>query len=61
MAGQCDFTMKNFWEHLPLAFEEVTPKTCKSLIAKVVKQEKKFWVEDSELYEEIEEDVEEIF
>ena len=61
MADHCDFTMKNFREHLPLAFEEVTAKTCKSLIAKVVKQEIKFWLEDSELYEEIEEGVEGFF
>jgi len=61
MADHCDFTMKNFREHLPLAFEEVTAKTCKSQIAKVVKQEIKIWLEDNELYEEIEEGVEGIF
>ena len=60
MAAHCDFTMKNFRVHLPLAFEEVTSKTCKSLIAKVVKQEKKYWIEDSKLYEEIDEDVREL-
>ncbi len=56
MADHCDFTMKNFRERLPFAFDKVTPRTCKSLIAKVVKQEKKYWTEDSKLYEEIEED-----
>jgi hypothetical protein len=30
------------------------------LIAKVVKQEEKYWIEDSTLYEEIEEDTGEI-
>ena len=56
MAAHCDFTMKNFREQLPLAFAEVTSRTCKSLIAKVVKQEEKYWTEDSKLYEEIDED-----
>jgi len=56
MAAHCDFTMKNFREQLPSGFAKVTPKTCKSLIVKVVKQEEKYWVEDSELYEEIEDD-----
>jgi transposase len=55
MAAHCDFTMKNFREQLPLGFAKVTPRTCKSLIAKVVKQEEKYWAEDSKLYEEIEE------
>jgi len=57
MAAHCDFTMKNFREHLPLAFKEVTSRTCKSLIAKVVKQEEKYWAEDSELYEEMDADI----
>ena len=57
MATHCDFTMKNFREQLPLAFTKVTSRTCKSLIAKVVKQEEKYWSEDSKLYEEIDEDV----
>lgn len=52
MAANCDFTMKNFREQLPKAFTKVTPKTCKGLIAKVVKQEEKYWTEDSKLYEE---------
>ena len=60
-ADHCDFTMKNFREYLPFAFEEVTSKTCKGLIAKVSKQEKKFWVEDSELYAEIDEEFEGFF
>jgi len=55
MATHCDFTMKNFREQLPFAFGKVKPMTCKSLIAKVVKQEEKYWAEDSRLYEEIEE------
>ena len=56
MAAHCDFTMKNFREQLPSAFKKVTHRTCKSLIAKVAKQEEKYWSEDSKLYEEIEED-----
>lgn len=55
MADHCDFTMKNFREQLPFAFAKVTSKTCKKLITKVVKQEDKYWTEDSKLYEEIEE------
>ena len=58
MAAHCDFTMKNFREHLPAAFAKVTSRTCKNLIAKVVKQEEKYWTEDSMLYEEIDEDSE---
>ncbi len=56
MAAHCDFTMKNFRERLPFAFAKVTSKTCMSLIAKIIKQEEKYWSEDSELYQEIEED-----
>ena len=56
MADHCDFTMKNFREQLPFAFAKVTSRTCKSLIAKVVKQEEKYWTEDNSLYEEIGED-----
>ncbi len=58
MAAHCDFTMKNFREQLPAAFTKVTTRTCRSLIAKVVKQEEKYWIEDAKLYEEIEEDSE---
>jgi transposase len=54
MADHCDFTMKNFREQLPLSFAKVTAGTCKSLIAKIIKQEEKYWAEDSKLYEEIE-------
>ncbi len=56
MAAHCDFTMKNFRKQLPLAFAKVTSRTCKSLIAEVVKQEEKYWEEDNKLYEEIAED-----
>ncbi len=56
MAAHCDFTMKNFRKQLPLAFAKVTSRTCKSLIAEVVKQEEKYWDEDNKLYEEIAED-----
>jgi hypothetical protein len=55
MAAHCDFTMKNFREQLPSAFGKVKPRTCKNLIAKVVKQKEKYWAVDSTLYEEIEE------
>ena len=48
-ADNCDFTMENLKKMLPKAFEKVTPKTCQKLIAKMVKQEDKFWKEDKEI------------
>lgn len=51
MADNCDFTIDGFREHLPTAFTKVTGQTCKKLIAKVVKQEEKFWIEDDQLDE----------
>lgn len=50
MAAHCDFTMGNFRKQLPVALKKVRPKTCKALIAKVIKQEEKYWSEDSQLY-----------
>jgi transposase len=61
MAAHCDFTLKNFREQVPFAFAKVTARTCKQVIVKVVKQEEKYWIEDSKLYEEVEEDTGEIF
>jgi len=58
MADHCDFTMKNFREQLPASFTKVTTRTFKSLIAKVVMQEEKYWIEDTKLYEEIDDDSE---
>ncbi len=57
MADNCDFTMSNFRSQLPIALSKVQPKSCRKLISKVVKQEEKYWIEDSQLYEfnEIEE------
>jgi len=57
MADHCDFTMKNFRAKLPNAFAKVKPSTCKKLIAKVVKQEEKYWAEDARLYETVDEDI----
>jgi hypothetical protein len=51
MADKCDFTMSNFRSQLPVALSKVQPKTCIKLISKVVKQEEKYWTEDSQLYE----------
>lgn len=50
MADHCDFTMANFRRCLPEALAQVTGKTCKGLIAKVIKQEDEYWREDEELY-----------
>lgn len=49
LSDNCDFTMANLNKMLPKAFERVTPNTCKKLIAKMVKQEDKFWKEDQEI------------
>ena len=57
MADHCDFTMKNFRNKLPDAFLKVRSNTCKKLISKIVKQEQKYWIEDSQLYEEIDEEM----
>lgn len=54
MASHCDFTMKNFRAQLPTAFTQVTAKTCRSLVAKVTKQEEQYWLEDAKIYEESE-------
>lgn len=51
MANNCDFTLDGFREHLPIALTKVTGQTCKKLIAKIVKQEEKFWIEDDQLDE----------
>lgn len=54
MAANCDFTMESFRSNLPNALSKVESKTCRSLIGKVAKQENKFWVEDSMLYDSVE-------
>jgi transposase len=51
MAEHCDFTTQNFHKQLPIALSKVKPSTCRKLIAKVVEQEEKYWVEDEQLYE----------
>ena len=56
MGDNCDFTMKSFHAQLPLALAKVKSKTCKKLIAKVARQEDKYWDEDIQLYEKIDED-----
>lgn len=50
VADHCDFTMANFRNQLPPALSKVTAKTCRSLVAKVLQQEDKFWNEDGELF-----------
>lgn len=49
MAKHCDFKLQKFRDNLPLAFSHVTSKTCQKLIAKTVKEENKYWYEDSEI------------
>lgn len=55
LADTCDFTMANLRSQLPQALAKVTAQTCQDLIAKVAKQEEKFWAEDSKL-DEMDED-----
>jgi len=49
MAGNCDFTMTGLRNTLPDAFSKVSSNTCKEIISKVFKQEKKYWNEDEKL------------
>lgn len=46
MAKHCDFSLQKFRNNLPSAFSKVTSKTCRSLIAKTVTEEDKYWQED---------------
>jgi len=46
MARHCDFTLQKFRDNLPLAFSQVSSKTCRCLIAKAVDEENKYWQED---------------
>jgi len=49
MAKHCDFTLRQFRDNLPPAFSQVTSQTCKKLIAKMVTEEEKYWVEDGKI------------
>ena len=49
MAKHCDFTLRKFRNNLPLAFSQVTSKTCQNLIAKTVAKENEYWAEDGEI------------
>lgn len=51
MAKHCDFTLQKFRNNLPLAFSQVTPKTCRKLIAKIIAEEDKYWEEDGQIDE----------
>lgn len=46
MADNCDFTMANLRNQLPVAFSTVDATTCRKIIAKVVAEENKFWRDD---------------
>lgn len=59
MANNCDYTMRGLRNRLPEAFLKVTPQTCKDIIAKVAKQEDKYWSEDEKLDELYAENAEE--
>ena len=52
MADNCDFSMSGLRKRLPEAFSKVTNSTVKEIIAKVVEQEDKYWIEDEKLDEE---------
>jgi hypothetical protein len=49
MAKHCDFTLPKLRKNLPLAFAQVTSKTCQKLIAKTVAEENRYWLEDREI------------
>jgi len=49
MAKHCDFTLQQFRDNLPSAFSQVTSQTCKKLIAKMVTEEDRYWVEDGKI------------
>lgn len=49
MAKHCDFTLQKLRKNLPLAFAQVTSKTCQNLIAKTVAEENRYWLEDREI------------
>lgn len=51
MAKHCDFTLQTFRNNLPSAFSQVTSKTCRKLIDKIIKEENKYWEEDSKIDE----------
>ena len=57
MAKHCDFTLETFRNNLPFAFNQVTSKTCKKLIAKTTTEENKYWEEDGKIDENQEVDV----
>ncbi len=46
IARNCNFTMKNLIDQLEKGFEKVTSKTCAKIIAKVIKTEDQFWIDD---------------
>jgi transposase len=51
MARYCNFTLEKFRKNLPPAFEQVTSKTCRGLIAKSIEEENEYWNEDGEIDE----------
>ena len=51
IAKHCDFTLRKLRENLPLAFSQVTPDTCRKLIAKIVVEENNYWEEDGKIDE----------
>ena len=53
--------MAGLRRRVPEAFAKVTPKTCQKIIAKVVDQENKYWIEDEKLDDKFAEDSEEDF
>jgi len=51
MAKHCDFTLNKFRKNLPLAFSQVTSKTCRKVVAMTIIEENKFWNEDGKIDE----------
>ena len=59
MADNCDFSMSGLRKRLPEAFSKVKSSTVEEIIAKVVEQEDKYWIEDEKLDKEYANDTDE--
>ncbi len=51
MARHCDFTLTKFRNNLPNAFLQVKPETCRKLVAKMIVEEDRYWIEDEKMDE----------
>ncbi len=47
-ASKCDYTIIGLREHLEDGFKKVTPKTCRAIVDIIRREEDRYWVEDME-------------